>query len=58
MILNQANSTRSERYLIPAGKLAGFSFEPSAAMCGMTQYWFNELELPNGGCLGLSCCPG
>ena len=27
-------------------------------MRGMTQYWFNELELPNGGCLGLGCCPG
>ena len=27
-------------------------------MRGMTQYWFNELKLPNGGCLGLGCCPG
>jgi hypothetical protein len=24
----------------------------------MTQYAFNELELPNGGRLGLGCCPG
>lgn len=24
----------------------------------MAQYWFNEIELPNGGRLGLGCCPG
>jgi predicted protein tyrosine phosphatase len=24
----------------------------------MTRYHFNELELPNGGRLGLGCCPG
>lgn len=24
----------------------------------MTRYWFNELELPHGGRLGLGCCPG
>ena len=35
----------------------GFSF---AVGCydGAMQYTFNELELPNGGRLGLGCCPG
>jgi len=27
-------------------------------MAAMIQYSFNELELPNGGRLGLGCCPG
>ncbi len=27
-------------------------------MQAMTRYWFNELDLPNGGRLGLGCCPG
>lgn len=27
-------------------------------MAAMAQYWFNEIELPNGGRLGLGCCPG